>query len=154
MRRMIVVSLIVSGVAGGAVRSGWAAEQSGLSAQPPAASTKSSVVTPSLMTVQGQITALNLTSTPAQVTLATGDSTLILTLDSKDTSVWKGVTAVPASQLQVGQRVKVRYWEPGGQQIAKSIAILPPAVRPATASTPPSAPQGGTGGGAASSSAQ
>ena len=138
MRRIIVIALVVGGVAGGVVRSGWAAEPSASSTHSSTVSTRASAAKPSLVAVQGTITTVDLASSPGQLVLSTDSGPITLLFNSKDTSIWKGRTAIQASQLRVGQLVKARYQDRGGQHLAKSIALLPaPKAAPATPSKTP-----------------
>ena len=88
--------------------------------------------------MQGTITTVDLASTPGQLVLSMESGPLTLLFNSKETSVWKGRTAIQASQLRAGQLVKVRYQDQGGQHLAKSIALLPSSQSaPATSSKTP-----------------
>ena len=153
MKRMVVLmALLIGGIASGVVPSGWAAEEKGSLKKTAPASTKPSAANPSLLTAQGVMSALNLTASPAQLTITTGTGTLTLTFDPKVTTVWKEGVLVRPSQLQAGQRVKVRYMERNGRQIAKTISIQSPA-KPATTATPPTPPHHAAASGATASGA-
>jgi hypothetical protein len=84
--------------------------------------------TPTVETIAGPITAVDVSSRQPQVQLATSRGFVTVRLEPQITSVWRDGRQVPLNALEVGQVVEVRHMflHQDGTEVAESIAVLPP----------------------------
>ena len=126
-------------MAGGTISAVFAAEQP--SGQ--AASSTAAAPAPQILSANGTITALDITSAAPsiQLTDAAGKSWTIA-LDAKTTTVWQGMQLSKLEELKVGDAVKVRYINKEGKETARTIQVAPAmthASAPSASTTTPAA---------------